>query len=418
MGSRLVDQAGPDAPRQKLTDAIARQASLPPGRNDFIIWDSDVTGLGLRLRTKARTWILVYRPVGAGRTSNSKRLKLASLSHVPSVSDARKLARIALGRIATGADPAAERAEQKRKVNARISELLDAYERDLERRGYVNRKVVMTSLRMRLAKYLTRDIRELTGAELARIIEGLNSSGKPGAAEDFRSRCRAFLTYCVTKAKIIQTSPLAGYRKERATRADRLQVAQHGRSLSDREVAAVWLAADPDTVFGRLVRFLILTGCRRGEGAGLAWAIISPEERLIRLPAEALKQGRDHIVPIAPALQDVLDACHLDSRSDLVFASGKTGGKISGWKQFRLPLCERSGVDFTYHDLRRTFRTGLSRLGVSDEIAELALGHARGKLEAIYNRDDSVAQLRKAFTLWADHVSRVVLSTPARVAAE
>ncbi|MBV8849886.1 MAG: hypothetical protein JOZ16_09930 [Methylobacteriaceae bacterium] len=316
--------------------------------------------------------MLVYRPVGSGRSSNSKWLKLASYSHVPSVAEARRLARIALGRIAAGADPAAERAEQKRRSQARVAELLDAYERDLGQRKYVNRKIVMNSLRSRLRKYLTRDIRDLSGAELARIIEGLKSAGKPGAAEDFRSRCRAFLTYCVTKAKVLPISPLAGYRKERATRADRLQAGQRGRSLPDIELARLWAAADPAVTFGRAVRFLILTGCRRGEAALLTWPMISPEEKLIRFPAESLKQGRDHVMPIAPALEDVLDACNVDARSDLVFASPKTGGRIS----------------------------------------------ARGKLEAIYNRDDAVAQLRKAFELWADHVSRIVLSKPSKAAAE
>ena len=140
--------------------------------------------------------------------------------------------------------------------------------------------------------------------------------------------------------------------------------------------------------------------------------MVSAEEKLIRFPAAALKQGRDHLVPIAPALQEVLDACVVDARSDLVFPSTKTGGRISGWKQLRAPLAKRAGVDFTLHDLRRTFRTGLSRLGVTDDIAELALGHARGKLEAIYNRDEAVAQLRKAFDLWADHVSGAAHSLP------
>lgn len=63
-----------------------------------------------------------------------------------------------------------------------------------------------------------------------------------------------------------------------------------------------------------------------------------------------------------------------------------------------------SGVHFTLHDLRRTFRTGLSRLGVDREIAELALGHAREDLEARYNRDGCETALREAFDAWGGHV--------------
>ena len=64
-------------------------------------------------------------------------------------------------------------------------------------------------------------------------------------------------------------------------------------------------------------------------------------------------------------------------------------------------------MNFTLHDLRRTFRTGLSRLGVDREIAELALGHAREDLEARYNRDDCEAALRRAFDAWGAHVQKV-----------
>ena len=70
-----------------------------------------------------------------------------------------------------------------------------------------------------------------------------------------------------------------------------------------------------------------------------------------------------------------------------------------------------SGVQFDLHDLRRTVRTGLSRLGVSTETAELALGHARSELEAIYNRDDAAGALRLAFDRWADHVGSLKATT-------
>lgn len=389
--------------KHRLTDALVKSAALPAGKAEAIIWDADVTGFGLRLRPKSKSFVLAYRPAGAGRTSNMKRLKLGTPATIDPA-EARKLARVALGRILAGADPAGERAEQKRRMKARVSDLLTRYDAELERREYVNRATVISGLRSRLAPHANRDIREVTGADLAAIIEGLERAGKAGAAEDFRSRCRAFLGWCVSKAKIIETSPLAGFRKERATRADRVAKAQHGRSLSDAELQKVWAAASPTTTFGRLVRFLILTGCRRGEAAGLTWPMVDRKGELVRFPASFMKQGRGHLIPIAPALLKLFDGCPVDSRSDLVFASPKTGGEISGWSKYLQGVTKASGVDFTLHDLRRTFRTGLSRLGVDDDTAELALGHARSSLEQIYNRDEAVKALRAAFELWANHV--------------
>lgn len=391
----------------RLTDAVASAAELGPGQIDQVIWDSELTGFGLRLRPGGKSWIIAYRPVGAGRSANTKRLKLASHGVMPSAADARRLARRVLGQIASGADPLAERREMRRKSKARVSELLDRYEADLERRGYVNRKTVMSVLRRRLSGFAARDIKDVSGAELVEIIDRLEQEGRAGAAADFRSRCSAFLAWSVTRARVIDTNPLAGFRKARVTRADRVAKLEHGRALDDEELAALWAAATPDTSFGRAIRFLILTGCRRHEAAGLRRAMVDRQSRLIRLPAIFVKQGRDHLIPYPEFVEEVFRLCPIDGRSDLVFPSHRTGREISGWSKLVPALRVKSGVDFQLHDLRRTCRTGLSKVGVETEIAELALGHARNELEAIYNRDDATARLRSAFERWADHVATI-----------
>lgn len=398
--------------KSKLTDAIVARATLGPDETDVIVWDTEVSGFGLRLRPQGKSYVVVYRPAGAGRTANRKRMKLGTPATIATASEARKLALATLGRIAAGADPLADRRRARVADRAKVSDLLDRYERDLERRQYVNSKVVVGGLRSRLSGFLARDIREVTGAEYAAIIEGLEKVNKPGAAISFRRLCRAFLTYCVAKAQVLTTNPLAGHRKERATRADKIAKETHGKALTDEQLANVWRSADPSTAFGRLIRFYILTGCRRGEGAGLTWAMVDRKGGVINLPAVFTKQGRGHVVPITPTLAEVLDTCPIDARSDLVFASPRSGTKISGYTQLLSKCVQAADVDFTFHDLRRTFRTGLSRLRVNNDIAELALGHARGDLEQIYNRDDGQKELCRAFDLWSDHVVEISKGNP------
>ncbi len=140
------------AEKKRLTDAVVKAAELPPGKSEAVLWDSEVTGFGVRLRPQGKSYILSYRPVGAGRSSNMKRLKLGTPTTIASASEARKLALVALGRILSGADPAAERAEQKRRLKSRVADLLDRYDGELERRGYVNRKTVISGLRARLRR--------------------------------------------------------------------------------------------------------------------------------------------------------------------------------------------------------------------------------------------------------------------------
>lgn len=183
----------------RLTDALVANAILPPGTLDMVIWDRDVSGFGLRFRPAGKSWILAYRPAGEGRRANTKKMKLATLGAVAKVSAARTLAQVTQGRIASGADPLGERAQQRVRDNARLSDLLDRYDRHLERRQYVNRRDVLSSLRTRMAALLSRDILTISGADFAKIVEGIRQKGLPGAAEAFRTHCRAFLTWCVTE---------------------------------------------------------------------------------------------------------------------------------------------------------------------------------------------------------------------------
>ncbi|SFP31463.1 tyrosine-type recombinase/integrase [Tranquillimonas alkanivorans] len=411
------------ATKTRLTDAQVRAAVLPDGKTEAVLWDTDVSGFGLRLRGKSKTFILSYRPHGAGRAANAKRLKLGTPSTVDGVKEARRLARAALGKVAAGEDPVEERKQEKRRADATVAALLDRYDAHLERRQYVTRTDVLSLLRRRLAPLAARDLAEVKGWELAELIEKLDKEGRGSAASTFRTRCNTFLNWCAFEARVIDSNPLAGYRRRRDTRAERVAKRQRGRALSDAELAAVWRTAGDETSFGRLVRFLILTGCRRNEAAKLLWSMADRERARIDLPATFTKQARGHTVFIAGPLEDLFAACDLDARGSYVFPSPRTGGPMSGWSKIMDPHDHRTkggttprtpgfvkacGVDFTLHDLRRTFRTGLSRLGVDREIAELALGHAREDLEARYNRDDCETALRQAFGAWAEHVRREV----------
>jgi len=392
----------------KITDIVVKGASLPDAKSEVIIWDTEVTGFGLRIRGMSKSYIVSYRPSGAGRAANMKKVKIGGPDTIKTAAEARKIAFAMLGKVAAGGDPARDRAESRRSEKARISDLLDVYELDLKRRKYVATDMVMSLLRRRLAAHLSKDVREMKGSDFAAIIKRLEREGQNGAADAFRSRCRTFLGWCVFEQKVLDSNPLAGYQKGRGTRQEKLAKEQHGRALSDAELLKVWKAADPEKVFGRYIRFLILTGCRRSEGAGLLRKMVNKTASTIDLPPTFTKQARGHTVYVHSSLSDVLAACKIDARSDLVFPSSRTGGKMSGWNKMVAKLVEASGVSFTLHDLRRTFRTGLSRLGVDKDTAELALGHAREDLEAVYNRDDAEDQLRDAFSLWAKHVEAII----------
>ncbi|WP_426037647.1 integrase arm-type DNA-binding domain-containing protein [Cypionkella sp. TWP1-2-1b2] len=253
--------------KSKLTDAAVAKATLPEGRKEAVLWDSEVTGFGLRLRAATQTWIVYYRPAGAGRTAAAKRYKLGTPKTIPTATDARRLARDVLGRVARGEDPAAERAEQKRAIKSSVGELLDAYEAYQKERGRMNYKSVVSVIRRGLKPFLARDVKTLEGAALVEIVDKIAAGGQRGTADDFRSRCRAFLSWCRDSKKVISANPLLEHRNEKPTRAQKLKKDEHGRALSDDELGALWAAASVPSAYNRYVQFLILTGCRRTEAS-------------------------------------------------------------------------------------------------------------------------------------------------------
>ena len=64
-------------------------------------------------------------------------------------------------------------------------------------------------------------------------------------------------------------------------------------------------------------------------------------------------------------------------------------------------------ADFTIHDIRRTVRTGLSRLGVDETTAEIVIGHVPGIVK-VYDLHDRLDERREALTRWADYVARLM----------
>jgi hypothetical protein len=68
------------------------------------------------------------------------------------------------------------------------------------------------------------------------------------------------------------------------------------------------------------------------------------------------------------------------------------------------------------HDLRRTCRTGMGRLGVPQHVAELVIGHTLPGIIAVYDRYSYLAEKRDALNRWASHVLQVVGDAPANEA--
>jgi integrase len=284
---------------------------------------------------------------------------------------------------------------------------LDRYERSLIRRGVVKQKGAMSLLRRELLDKIGNvDLADLHRAELVRRITEIEDSDRPGTARDLRAKVVVFLGWAVDQG-LLRASPLAGWRRPRRTRAERLN--RPGRALEDWELPIFWQAASASGwPFGPYLQMLLLLGQRRTETALMAWRDIDVVSGEWRIPAAVTKSGRLHRVPLPPAAVAILKNLPRLARSELVFP-GRKVQPMTGWSK-RLPRVYKQTTaagmaPWTPDDLRRTMRTGLGRLGVDRVTAELLLNHAiSDELTQIYDRAEYWRQRIEAAARWAHHV--------------
>ena len=391
--------------RKKLTEARVKRVRRPKTGQVFL-WDGEVRGFGVRiLPSGSKTFWFQYRPRGGG---SSRMIRIDSFPKI-SVAKARDQARVFAGKVSSGGNPAAELRAERMRDKATLRVLLaegGPYSQELERRGVVNIKPALSSLRRGLHGLMSKEVTYLTRRDLVAAIAAIEADGRPGAAQDLRRFTRVFLEWCVGSGFLI-ANPLAGLRRPMRSRAERLKAASNGgRALSDDEIRNVWQAAESLGSFGGLVRLALLTGLRRGELAQLERARDLLADRTVVRPEHA-KTGAQHEVPLTGLMRQVIAGAPVTT-SKLLFPSPATGGRLAGWTRWVANLRQASGVNFCLHDLRRTARTLMSRLGIAEDLAELAIGHVRADLIARYNKDDAWAGRRDAFTRVSAHIAALI----------
>jgi integrase len=196
------------------------------------------------------------------------------------------------------------------------------------------------------------------------------------------------------------------------------------RVLKPDEIADLWRVLETMPAhYAACVKVLLLTACRRNEVACMHTDEI--DGSVWRIPAERYKTNVEHLVPLVPAVRKLLPkikngyvfGCashrhHLAAGAAPLKSLGNFKEEIDAAialmrrREHRKPM-----PAWTYHDLRRTARTMLAELGVSDEIAERVLGHSNGKIADTYNHHRYLAEKTAALTKLADHVERITRPT-------
>lgn len=151
------------------------------------------------------------------------------------------------------------------------------------------------------------------------------------------------------------------------------------------------------------LEFTILTAARTGEVIGAAWDEVDLEKAIWVIPADRMKAGKEHRVPLSPRAVEILKRARLLS-GETVF-TGPAGERLSGMAMSM--LLRRMGQDVTVHGFRSAFRDWAAECtGYSHEVAEMALAHTIGsKVERAYRRGDLFDKRRRLMDDWATYVA-------------
>lgn len=391
----------------KLTETGLAKLALKADETDKIFFDDEVPGFGLRVREGgSRKFVLHYRIGG-----NQRRYTIGSAG-VLKLEEARQRARRALVDVGDGKDPAAQKASDKVEAKQSFLSNVKTYLEVLERR--VEKGEMKPRSYAEIERHLNKHwkplhrlvISSINRATIATRLREIAKQHGPVAADRARSNVSTFFAWTIGEG-VCQANPVDGTNKNSEYLERERSLIVDGEKPNYDDLIAVWKGT-PENEYGKIVRLLILTLCRRDEIGSLERSEFDKEAQLIHLPGARTKNGRDHVVPLSDAAMAILETVDPREGRELLFGSGKGG--YSGWSKSKAEMDEKVKLKepWTLHDLRRTGRTGLGMLGVAPHVAEAVLNHLPPKLMRTYDKNKYEREKREALDLWAAHLMRLL----------
>ena len=378
--------------------------------------------------TGRRSWLFRYK--SGNRVRDMGLGAAAGPGHV-TLAEARAKAGAALKLVRAGADPLTVRAEQAaqalataeaRKVAGMTFKAVATAYIAANEAGWRNAKH-RAQWRSTLETYAYPHMGDLPVAEVgtAHVMAALEPiwTVKPETASRVRGRIETVLDYARAREWRLGENP-ARWRGHVANMLpNRAKVAkvEHHAALPWRETAAfMGDLRSREAMAARALEFAILTACRTGEVLGARWAEVDLTQAVWTIPAERMKAGREHRVPLSATAQALIaDLAKLRPAIDphgmaFVFPGARGGQPLSQMAMLML-LRRMSRPDLTAHGFRSTFRDWCAEATeYPHEMAEIALAHTVGdKVEAAYRRGDMIEKRRRMMDNWAVFCSRPVL---------
>lgn len=365
-----------------------------------------VAGLYLQVRGPAKSWIL-------RATVGSKRRDMG-LGGFPSVTlaTAREKARQARAAIDAGLDPILEREQAK---SALLAAQASAVTFDEATRKFLDAKsdewsnakhrqqwenTLATYVSPHLGGMLVADIKL---AHVLAVLEPIWKT-KTETASRVRGRIESVLDWAKARGYCEGENPARwkGRLDKLLAKPSKIAKVEHHAAMAIDAVPAFMAELRQREGTGaRALELLVLTATRSGEVRGATWGELDLKHAVWTIPADRMKAGREHRVPLSKPAVKLLKSLPRTEGCDLVFP----GNNETALSDMTLTsVMRRMGADAVPHGFRSTFRDWASeRTGYPSDVAEMALAHTiSNKVEAAYRRGDLFTKRAQMMADWAD----------------
>lgn len=347
------------------------KGSIPPERGNQVMFDDRLSGFGLRVTSSGhKAFVLNYSFKGRERR--------ITIGEYPtwSVLAARKQAADFKLQIASGLDPLEKRDSERAAPTVR--DMFERYDRDYlpklaGRSGDDQRAMFRKSILPRLG---SKKVADVTFSDCEALHRELTKD-RPIRANRVIEVLRRNFSLAM-KWGWVERNPACGIERNPESKRERY--------LSASEIESLFKALDghKEVTSCDAIRFILFTGCRRGEALNARWDQFDDGLRIWVKPAATTKQRRLHRVPVSSSVTQLLQRRAVGATSQYVFDAG-TGAPLTDIKRTWAAVTKAANISGArVHDLRHTFASIAVSQGQSLPIIGAMLGHTQPQTTARY----------------------------------
>ena len=376
---------------------------IVPGEKPRIVWDSKLTGFGVKVMPSGvMSFIVNYRSDGGGRKAPNRRMTIGRCGRV-SVARARKKAQEILGAVAGDRDPAQDRRDKR--GTATLKDIFESYMASNPNRKPRTNALYRYEMERYLGDWFSKRIDRIARADVAERFNRISTEHGPTAANRVMSLLRS-----VYRAPCAENEALRNPVEVWHAGGGRFNKKPRRKIDPPAAILPLWRkgfeAVDNDVIRDALYAGLY-TGMRLREMLNLKWADIDGESFTV----EETKTGEPLHLPITEQLGRVLKRRRKDNDTDWVFPNPNTKSGHYDDLNFIYPkISEAAGTRFWFHALRHCFITVAERdLQLATSLTKRLVNHAPPQdVTEGYAADWTVKQLQAPAQKIADRIDQLM----------